>query len=136
MGAQAQRATAVVAHYKDLLAHRQATQEAREKLMTQVKENVTASGQAQHARQAHMRRWADALLRRQAEEAKMHARHLRQEAQAAVSSQLGSRGEALQQELSSIQRLMDGLTRIEQGGSSDCVRLDLSKAGRIRKGKE
>jgi hypothetical protein len=92
-----------------MLKQRQLTAEARENLSAQVAERIGAAGTG-HMRSSRL--WSEALLRRQAEDANIHARRLRQQAHAAADSALGEKGEALQSELASIKALMAGARNV------------------------
>jgi hypothetical protein len=107
--AEAERERIEIEHNKEMLKQRQLTAEARENLSAQVAERIGAAGTG-HMRSSRL--WSEALLRRQAEDANIHARRLRQQAHAAADSALGEKGEALQSELASIKALMAGARNV------------------------
>ena len=88
------------------------TEEAKARLTSQVDERVKGIGTG-HMRTGRL--WADALLRRQAEEATVHARRLRQSAQLAATSELGEKGDSLKAELGAMKHLMANVRAVLDG---------------------
>ena len=90
------------------------TEEARARLVEQVRRRAEAAGTG-HMRTGRL--WSDALLRRQAEEATIHARRLKKAAHAAASSELGERGSGLKSELASIRALTASVQGVLSGAA-------------------
>ena len=104
--ADLQREEAAAQYQDEELQERRQTAEVTRQLVAQVEARVQGAGTG-HMRSARL--WAEALIRRQAEETTMHARRLRQEAHAAASSKLGAKGEDLKHELAGVRSLIDSV---------------------------
>ena len=104
--ADLRREEAAATYQDEELYERRQTADAKQQLVEDVERRVQSAGTG-YGRSAQL--WAEALLRRQAEETTMHARRLRHEAHMAASGKLGPTGEQLKKELAGVRALTESV---------------------------